>query len=118
MQLHSPPRSATKPLENSWHHWNAQHKKRSRRVSSASWDVFPQLNLKDWMVSIDLALDTMGLLLCGDPTAAFQGMAYLVNKHVQMTDHTIANFVIAPRSEKLLQNFLSTRWDKFMDAIS
>ncbi len=87
------------------------------RVSAASWDVFPQINLKEWMDSIDLALDTVGLVLCGDPASAFQGMAYLVNKHVQMTDQVIANFVIAPRSEKLLQNFLSTRWDKFMDVI-
>ena len=87
------------------------------RVSAASWDVFPQINLREWMESIDLALDTVGLVLCGDPAAAFQGMSYLVNKHVQMTDQVIANFVIAPRSEKLLQNFLSTRWDKIMDAI-
>lgn len=87
------------------------------RVSTASWDVFPQINLKEWMDSIDLALDTVGLILCGDPVSAFQGMAYLVNKHVQITDQVITNFVIAPRSEKLLQRFLSTKWDKFMDTI-
>jgi hypothetical protein len=87
------------------------------RVSTASWDIFPQINLVDWMESVDLALDKVGLLLSGDPAGAFQGATYLVNKHVQMTDKNLANFVLAPRAESLLKCYLSTTWDKYVDAM-
>ncbi|MBU1412168.1 hypothetical protein KKC22_11690 [Myxococcota bacterium] len=87
------------------------------RVSLASWDIFPQINLVEWMDSVDLALDKVGLLLSGDPSGAFQGATYLVNKHVQMTDKNLANFVLAPRAESLLKCYLSTTWDKYVDAM-
>ncbi len=87
------------------------------RVSTASWDIFPTLNLLDWMDSVDLALDKVGLLLSGDPSGAFQGSTYLVNRHVEMTDKVLANYVLAPRSESLLKSYLSTQWDKYVDAM-
>ncbi len=87
------------------------------RVSAASWDVFPNLNLQDWMDSVDLALDKVGLLLAGDPGGAFQGATYLVNRHVQMSDKTLSNYALAPRADRLVQCFLSTIWDKYVDAM-
>ncbi len=87
------------------------------RVSAASWDIFPTINLIDWMESVDLALDKVGLLLSGDPSGAFQGSTYLVNRHVEMTDKYLANYVLAPRAESLLKCYLSTQWDRYVDAM-
>jgi tetratricopeptide (TPR) repeat protein len=83
------------------------------RVSSSAWEIFPTLNLDNWLETVELALDKTGLLLAGDLLGAFKGSNYLHNRHTIQTDDPIANFALAPRSGKLIASYISPQWNEF-----
>ncbi|MBU1219611.1 tetratricopeptide repeat protein [Myxococcota bacterium] len=92
-----------------------QEQRAVERVSSSSVDIFQTLDLEKWMNHVETALDRTGLLVCGDITAAFQGNAWLASRHSVVSDNNLANFAVAPRAGSLVKEFISPKWDTYLE---